>query len=86
MTLNEMLAEDKRLEGEINKLVAQRYELTKQIVAAEIANDLQSYLTAVAAEFDGNLPEDAWHLYRADGLTPKQAAAKHRETPGLSDK
>jgi hypothetical protein len=79
MTLAEMCAEDKRLESEINALVVKRYELTKQIVSAEIARDLQEYLIAVAAQFEGALPADAWHLYRAEGLTPIQAAAKHRQ-------
>lgn len=50
-------------------------------IALEDATTAQrNYVEAVAAEFGGDLPGDAWHLYRAEGLTPAQAAAKHRES------
>lgn len=35
MTLDEMYAKDQCLQDEINRLIAERYELTKLIVAAE---------------------------------------------------
>jgi hypothetical protein len=41
--------------------------------------EMRSYLDAVAREFSGVLPGDAWHLYRMKGLTPTEAAAAHRE-------
>lgn len=53
-------------------------DLTSEAWRRTVAADQQSYLAAVAQEFGGDLPGDAWHLYRQEGLTPAEAAAKHR--------
>lgn len=53
---------------------------TEYLVAEEEGklDSMSRFLNAVAQEFGGEVPGDAWHLYLAKGYSPAEAAAEHR--------